>query len=113
MLLRTYLAELGQPPTPHFAAETAGTVVAMLLLMAVETAALYAILRPWTYRRSVERSLTGLAIFVPWTMLSLFGAMHARSSFLVHWMWLLLVVTVLFVCAVVSAVARRAQRTAG
>ena len=110
-LLRSYRAQQLRPAGGHFAADTLGTVALACVLMAVETAALYAIIRPWSYWRSVERTLLALGIFVPWTFLSLLGTMHAASAFLIHSMWLGLVDLVLFAGLIVSAVGRRAETT--
>lgn len=56
-----------------------------------ELVLLYAILRPWSYRRSWGRALGALALLVPWTGLSMVMTMHAGGIVALHFLWLLLV----------------------
>ena len=103
LVLRSYWAPQPVRPRRHFAVDSARSVVLVLLVMAVETAILYAVLRPWTYRRSLGRSRIALMIFVPWTLVSMFGTMHASNAVVIHWMWLMLVDGVLAASAIVAA----------
>jgi hypothetical protein len=111
LVLRSYWAEPPPSPNRHFATDTFGSVLLVLGVMAIETGVLYAILRPWTYRRSVQRSLPGLAIFVPWTLFLMFRTMHAGNALLAHWMWLGIVDAVLLICVVASSMGRGAAPT--
>jgi hypothetical protein len=91
----------------HHAADPPALVALVLAVMAIETAVLYAVLRPWSYRGSTRRILLAWAIFVPWTLVSWFGIMHSGSSILAHAIWLVLVNVVLLVSGMISAGTRR------
>ena len=68
-----------------------GDLPRILQRSAIETALLVAILRPWSFARSGGRLVLALAVFVPWTLLSLVVGMHAGPIAGRHDLWLLLV----------------------
>lgn len=93
-----------------------GDFKTFFIITLVELAVLYIVLRPWSFRRSFGRLLVVLVLFMPWTFLSMLASMHAGSIVSLHWLWLVAVDAVLFVCAVVASVgtfleARRKRAT--
>jgi hypothetical protein len=68
-----------------------GDLPRMLQRSPIETALLVAILRPWSFAHSGGRLVLALAVFVPWTLLSLAVGMHAGPIAQRHDLWLLLV----------------------
>ena len=73
-----------------------GALWQTLLLTVVELAVLYAILRPWSYRRSWGRAVAALALFLPMAAFSTLMTMHAGGIVSLHLLWLVAVLVVLF-----------------
>jgi hypothetical protein len=97
--------------TRRYGHNYAGALGTGLLFVGIELAVLIAVLRPWSYCRSWVRSLGGLVLLVPWTLISLVLSMHSGGVILLHGMWLLLLVVVLTVGLVWSGIAAaRARR---
>ncbi|MFM9924854.1 hypothetical protein VLK31_17815 [Variovorax sp. H27-G14] len=70
-----------------------------------ETALVWALLRPSTYRRSWKRALPALAIVLAvWAWLGM-GAMHQPPYFMAHLLWLTAMVFALALLLVVSLTA--------
>lgn len=91
MMVRSYL---GDPPDPSregtaaYGHNHAGALVDGLLWSASEVVILYAILRPWSYRRSWGRAAGALALLLPWTAMSMVLTMHAGGVVVLHFLWL-------------------------
>lgn len=79
-------------------------VLLTLAVMAAELIGLYLILRPWSYRRSTERLLIALALFVAllsFSFMEVFGTSH---YVMFHWLWVFFVNCILVVCALISGI---------
>jgi hypothetical protein len=86
----------------HLAADTPRSVMLVVLVMALETAVVCAILRPWSGRRSVQRAILALASLGVWTLVALGPSMHASPAVVLHVAWLALT-DVLLVGALIRA----------
>jgi hypothetical protein len=88
----------------------AGALAMGITLLLIEAAALCAILRPWSYRRSWGRALSALALFSVWAAVWVVLTMHTGGVLMVHFLWLVAVLAGLFVPVIVSAVAAATRR---
>jgi hypothetical protein len=75
------------------------------LLLAAEVAVLYAVLRPWSYRRSWGRAVLALALCTPPLLIAIVLLIHSGGIMALHALWLMVVFALLLVCTVVSALA--------
>jgi hypothetical protein len=66
-------------------------IFAVIAVTTIESAVLYGIIRPRTYRRSWTRALVGLTLFVPWLLASGVLLMHAPLYLFLHFLWVLCV----------------------
>jgi hypothetical protein len=73
-----------------------GALWQTMLITLLELAVLYAILRPWSYRRSWGRAVAALALFLPVAAFSMLMTMHAGGILSIHFFWLVAVLFVLF-----------------
>lgn len=83
-----------------------GDLQRTLIQAAIGTVVLALILRPWSFRDSVERLILALALFAPWTAFNLLTSTHAGEIIGAHWFWLL-AVCVALVYGLVKVVAAR------
>jgi hypothetical protein len=83
--------------TARYAHNSEGALVSGMAWSAIELLVLYAIVRPWSFRRSWLRLVAALVIFVPLCVIGLLMTMHAGGIFAIHAAWLLLIVAVLIV----------------
>lgn len=81
-----------------------------LAVTSAELLVLYAILRPWSYARSWGRAAVGVAVFLPWTMASLFATMHAGGIFALHFLWVALVTVATAIVFCVSFISAHRTR---
>lgn len=65
-----------------------GALLEGLVWTFTELVIVYAILRPWSYDRSLGRALAALALLAPWTAFSLLMTMHAGGIVALHFLWL-------------------------
>jgi hypothetical protein len=88
-------------------------VVVVAGVIALESLAIYKILRPRSYERSWPRAvvalLTVVALLCFWTL----GSSHARHLYLAHLNWLAIVMLLLLLLAIVSVAAAVARRITG
>ena len=77
----------------------------------VEIVVLYAILRPWSYRQSVEPAVCAWAVFTPWTLVYTGISIPQGPVATVHVEWQMAVCTALFLTACVSTVSRRRMKS--
>lgn len=91
----------------------AGALTDGLLFSFAELILVGVILRPWSYRQSWGRAVAAWIAFVPWTLMAMMMSMHAGGVFLIHFVWLLALTTVLTVLMVWSIATRLRQRTNG
>lgn len=80
-----------------------------LVQAAIGTVVLALILRPWSFRDSVERLVLALALFAAWTAFTLLTLTHAGEIFGAHLFWLLMVCASLVYGIVKVFAARRSQ----
>jgi hypothetical protein len=78
----------------------------------VELAVVYAVLRPWSYRRSWGRSLAALALLLPWTCFSVLIAIHAGGIAVLHLLWVAALLLVVVGCVVWSGAGALRDRRA-
>lgn len=83
-----------------------GALLEGLIFTATELVIVTAILRPWSYDRSLGRALAALALLAPWTGLSLVLTMHAGGIAALHFLWLAALVLVVLAIIVVGVVDR-------
>jgi hypothetical protein len=107
LLVVIHVGERPRPGARHFAADSPASIARAVLVMAIETGLLYAVLRPWSYRRSAGRAFAAFGLFVLWTLLSMFGVMHASNAALLHLLWLAAVDLLLLVCGLISVIGGR------
>lgn len=86
-----------------------GDLQATLIQAAIGTVVLALILRPWSFRDSVERLVLALALFAPWTAFNLLTLTHVGEVIGAHLFWLLVVCASLAYGIVKVAAARRNQ----
>jgi hypothetical protein len=91
------------PAAQQYGANWPGDLRAALALLTVETLVLYAILRPWSYRASWQRSLLALLVVAPWALLSVIVTMHAGRILGLLAFWRLLLIPALAITVGVSA----------
>jgi hypothetical protein len=75
------------------------------MLVCMETAIAFLILRPWSYRRSWARAATATLLFAPWSLLNLLVIIHGGGIMVVHTLWLLGLVGIFASLTFVSAFA--------
>lgn len=116
LMARSYF--LGDPPDPGRAGTAAyghnhaGALAEGLVMTLSEAAAIYLILRPWSYLRSWGRALGALALLAPWTVIAAILSMHAGGVVMLHLLWLLcldLIVASVALWSGVAALRRRAR----
>lgn len=79
----------------------------MLEFLGVELLVAYAIIRPWSYKRSWKRALLAFAITVPWMMLMGIASMHSGRVVVLHVLWLVALSVVFFIIFWVSVLRRK------
>src|SRR5688572_6692398 len=97
LMTRSWLNDPYDPTlegTDRYGHNHEGALVDGLGITLVELAVLLAILRPWSYERSWGRAMVAVALLLPWTALSMFLTMHQGGIFVLHWLWLVVVVLV-------------------
>lgn len=87
-----------------------GGLLREIALSLVELSVLLGVLRPWSYRRSWGRALTGLVLLVPWTIVFGLSAAHGGRIVGVHFLWLELTVVALLLLALGSVAAAFRER---
>jgi hypothetical protein len=101
---------LGLPdPQPY----PAGGVAMFAFVVTVETAILWAIVRPRSYDASWRRVLAALALFVPITLYFGVWLMHAPPYELMHFLWSACLCAALLVLCAISAVGAARRRRHG
>jgi len=114
LMARSYF--LGDPPDPSrvgtagYGHNHAGALAEGLLMTLSEAAALYLILRPWSYRRSWGRALGALALLAPWTAIAAILTMHAGGVVMLHLAWLLCLDVIVLGLALWSGAAALSRR---
>lgn len=78
-----------------------------LILVGIEVAVWYLIIRPWSFNHSVWRVVIALLVFVPWLGVSVLEMMHAGSVAGTHLFWIFSVCVVLLLMFVMSLIGRR------
>lgn len=86
-----------------------GDLQRTLVASAIETVVLLLILRPWSFRDSVDRLVLALALFAPWTAFNLLTSVHAGEIVGAHLFWLVAVSASLVYGLVKVVAARRNQ----
>ncbi|MGL4768165.1 MAG: ADP-ribosylglycohydrolase family protein [Formosimonas sp.] len=92
MMWRDYLNDPFDPTrggTNSYGHNSDGVFSSLSVAVGLELLVAYAIVRPWSYRRSWGRALCALCLAVPWTMLSLLVTMHAGGVVALHALWML------------------------
>jgi hypothetical protein len=102
LVLRSYWREGDRATERHYAADDTTSIAIVLALMAAEMAGFYYLARPWSSKPRAKGIGTGLVAFVLWTLVSMFGTMHASNAVYLHWMWLWVVDFALVVSLVVE-----------
>ena len=101
-------SQIEDPPDPTLTGTAAyghnseGSLWQMGILSAVELAILYAIVRPWSFRRSIGRLALAVALLVPWALVSMVITMHAGSIVVIHFLWVSSALIALFIALVVT-----------
>ncbi len=75
----------------------------------LELCVLYAIVRPWSFRRSIGRLVGALLLLGPWTVVTTVASMHAGGIMLIHSFWLVMVGAVLFGALIACFVSFRSE----
>jgi len=79
-------------------------ILAVFAVTTIESAVLYGIIRPSTYRSSWRRAVVGLTLFVPWLLACGVLLMHAPPYLFLHFLWVLCVSLILLGLCVVAVV---------
>ncbi|MFO0634632.1 MAG: hypothetical protein U0168_17450 [Nannocystaceae bacterium] len=116
-MVRDWYRDPGPPTVVREHGNHEGALLQGLVALAIEFAILYAMLRPWSYRRSWARPLVASLLLGPWTLLSTMMSMHAGGVVVLHalWLWALsIILAAMFVWSVVAAAVAgvRAKRAA-
>ena len=104
-------AYLGDPPDPARVGTAAyghnhpGALLHGVLLSLSELILLYAVLRPWSYRRSWGRALAALALLLAWLIVAAVLALHAGPVLALHLFWVALCALIVLGLAVASGLA--------
>jgi predicted Abi (CAAX) family protease len=85
-------------------------VLICIVITAIESLALYAILRPSSYLRSWKRPFAALLLFFPWLAVCALLLMHQPFYVFMHAAWLLLVNLILAALCIYSLAASLATR---
>ena len=64
------------------------SLLPVALLTSVEMLILYAVLRPWSYERSIARAALASVVFVPWCAVSAAIATRSGRFMLLHSLWI-------------------------
>jgi hypothetical protein len=86
-----------------------GDLQRTLIEAAIGTVVLWLILRPRSFRDSVDRLILALALFVPWTAFNLLASTHVGEIIGAHLFWLVVVCAGLVYGLVKVVAARRNQ----
>jgi hypothetical protein len=92
-----------------------GTLLFGVGFVVVELAVLHVLLLPWKQGRSVGWTVLALLLLVPWGLFSALMSMHTGGIVALHFCWVFLVTSVLFVELAVTgmrALARYVRSTA-
>jgi|GEM_PF-5950118 len=65
-----------------------GNLLPVALLTSLEMLILYAVLRPWSYERSIARAALASVVFVPWCAISAAAATRGGQLMLLHGLWI-------------------------
>ncbi len=99
LMARSYF--IFDPPDPSLTGTAAygtnaeGYFTTFAVMSLVELAVFTAVLRPWSYRRSIWRAVAALALAIIWLGPSSLITMHAGSVIALHLLWVL-ILNVLF-----------------
>ena len=111
-------AALGDPPDPTrvgaaaYGHDAPGALLHGVLLTFSELILLYAILRPWSYRRSWGRALAALALLHAGHLDAAVLALHAGPVLALHLLWVALCALIVLGLALASGLAAlRARRS--
>jgi len=78
--------------------------------LTIESAILYVILHPPSYRHSWKRCIVAFALFLPWTLIEMLVIMHTGKIWHAVWLWNVLLLPMLCLAAIVSLLTEHASR---
>ena len=105
LMIDSYIRD---PPDPSLIGTAAyghnseGSLLTMGIASAVELAILYAIVRPWSFHRSIGRLALAVALLVPWAFVSVVITMHAGGVVAIHLLWVWSALVALFIALLVT-----------
>lgn len=87
-----------------------GELLTFCVMVAVETAVLYRILRPRSYQHHWGRAVFALALFTFWTLPFLMLMIHSGGVMVWHFMWLIVICSSLLLLSLWSGYVTLLQR---
>lgn len=90
------------PLGAEYGANSPGDLRTAFGFLTLDMLVLYAILRPWSYRASWQRSLWAFTLVTPWALFSMAATMHSGQILGLLAFWQLLLVPALAVTMLVS-----------
>ncbi len=100
LMIYSWLTDPADPTltgTDAYGHNSEGSMRQMGLLSATELLILYAIIRPWSFHRSVGRLVLAVALLIPWAITSMAISMHAGGIVAIHFLWVMSALVALFI----------------